>query len=181
MKTGAVLAIVNHPYDGYGRAVRGQYPPGSTFKIVTATAALMSGKSAATPLDCSSTVSVDGETFHNSESEAYGPIDLETAFAKSCNTAFVRLEQELPAGAFAKAAALYGMSTLPASEQKTGPLPIASFGGSVPTPNDAADAAAEAFGQGRIVVSPLQMASIAAAAGVGHLAPAVRDRDRTRR
>jgi beta-lactamase class D len=167
VRTGGVLAIVNHPYDGYGRAIRGQYPPGSTFKIVTATAALMSGKTASTPLDCTSTVSVDGRTFKNSESEAYGDIDLETAFAKSCNTAFVRLEEELPAGAFAKAAALYGMSPLPASEQTTGPLPISSFGGSVPAPTDAADAAAEAFGQGRIVVSPLQMASIAAAAGSG--------------
>jgi beta-lactamase class D len=167
MTTGAVLAIVNHPYDGYGRAIRGQYPPGSTFKIVTTTAALLSGKTAATPLDCTPTVSVDGETFKNSENEAFGDIDLETAFAKSCNTAFVRLEQELPAGAFAKAVALYGMSTLPASEQTTGPLPIASFGGSVPLPTDGADAAAEAFGQGRIVVSPLQLASIAAAAGSG--------------
>jgi hypothetical protein len=165
--TGKVLAVVNHPYDGYGRAIRGQYPPGSTFKIITTTAAVMSGKTATTPLNCPATVSVDGETYHNSESEAFGAIDLETAFAKSCNTAFINLEQELPAGAFAKAAALFGMSPLPAAEITTGPLPIASFGGSVPPPMDGADAAAEAIGQGRIVVSPLQMASVAAAAASG--------------
>ncbi len=165
-RTGAVLAVANHPYDGYGRAIRGQYPPGSTFKIVTATAALMSGDAASKTLQCGASTNVDGRTFVNAESEALGPISFETAFAKSCNTAFINLETTLPAGAFAKAAALYGMSPLPAS-QAPAPLPITSFGGSVPAPMDAADAAAEAIGQGRIVVSPLQMASVAAAVASG--------------
>lgn len=166
-RTGRVLAAVNHPYNGFGRAVRGQYPPGSTFKIITTTAALMSGKTPGTRLACGPTTTVDGRSFHNAERESYGPISLARAFAVSCNTAFVNLSTQLPAGALAKAAALYGMSALPAGQQKAGPLPIASFGGSVPAPSDGADAAAEAIGQGRIVVSPLQLASVAAAVAAG--------------
>ncbi|HEV7207246.1 MAG TPA: penicillin-binding transpeptidase domain-containing protein [Mycobacteriales bacterium] len=168
--SGKVLAIANHPLNGFGRAIRGHYPPGSTFKVITTTAALMSGKGPGTPLDCGATTTVDGRTFHNAEKEQLGTIDLQTAFAKSCNTAFVNLERQLPSGALGKAAALFGFSPQPAAARdspNSGPLPLTSFGGSVPTPTDAADAAAEAIGQGRIVASPLQMASVAAAVAAG--------------
>ncbi len=121
-RTGGVLALANHPPSGASRAVRGKYPPGSTFKIVTATAALMNGKAANTPLDCTQTVSVGGRTFQNAESEQFGPIPLRTAFAKSCNTAFIRLEESLPSDALEKAAQLYGFDG-------QAPLDIASVGG----------------------------------------------------
>lgn len=168
--TGRVLAVANHPYNGFSRAIRGRYPPGSTFKVVTTTAALMAGKSAGTPLQCGASVTVDGRTFGNAEKEQFGGIDLQTAFAKSCNTAFINLETQLPPGAVGKAAALYGFGEGPAPAKDgpgTGPLPLASFGGVVPPPVDAADAAAEAIGQGRIVASPLQMAGVAAAVANG--------------
>lgn len=167
--TGRVLAVANHPYNGYGRALRGHYPPGSTFKVITTTAALMSGKTAATRLQCDPTISVDGRTFHNAEKESFGPIDLRTAFAKSCNTAFINLETTLPRGAVQTAARMYGFgATGPAKDTPTsGPLPLTSYGGTVPSPADAADAAAEAIGQGRITTSPLQMASVAAAVAAG--------------
>jgi hypothetical protein len=159
-RTGGVLALVNHPSNGFGRAVRGAYPPGSTFKIITATAALMSGKGADTPLDCTQNVTVGGRTIQNAEAEQFGVIPLRTAFARSCNTAFVRLQGSLPAGALAQAAKLYGFDG-------TAPLPIASVGGSFPPPRDSVEAASEAIGQGRIVASPLQMASVAAAVASG--------------
>ncbi|MCM3886615.1 penicillin-binding transpeptidase domain-containing protein [Frankia sp. R82] len=159
-RTGGVLALANHPATGASRAVRGKYPPGSTFKIVTATAALMNGRTADTPLDCTQSVSVDGRTFQNAEAEQFGTIPLRTAFAKSCNTAFIRLEESLPPGALTKAAALYGFDG-------TSPLDIASFGGSFPTPRDGAEAASASIGQARIEASPLQMASVAAAVASG--------------
>jgi Penicillin binding protein transpeptidase domain len=159
-RTGGVLALVNHPPNGFGRAVRGAYPPGSTFKIITATAALMSGKSADTPLDCTQNVTVGGRTIQNAEAEQFGVIPLRTAFARSCNTAFIRLEQSLPAGALAQAAKLYGFDGTP-------PMPIASVGGSFPTPRDSVEAASAAIGQGRVAASPLQMASVAAAVASG--------------
>ncbi|MCK9894691.1 penicillin-binding transpeptidase domain-containing protein [Frankia sp. AgB32] len=159
-RTGGILALANHPPSGASRAIRGKYPPGSTFKIITATAALMNGKSANTPLDCTQSVSVDGRTFQNAEAEQFGTIPLRTAFAKSCNTAFIRLEESLPAGSLEKAAQLYGFDGAP-------PLDIASVGGSFPTPRDAAESASAAIGQARIEVSPLQMASVAAAVASG--------------
>ncbi|EIV95887.1 penicillin-binding transpeptidase domain-containing protein [Frankia sp. QA3] len=159
-RTGGVLALANHPPSGASRAVRGKYPPGSTFKIVTATAALMNGKSANTSLDCTQTVSVGGRTFQNAEAEQFGPIPLRTAFAKSCNTAFIRLEESLPPDALEKAAQLYGFDG-------RAPLDIASVGGSFPTPHDSVESASASIGQARIEVSPLQMASVAAAVAGG--------------
>ena len=159
-RTGGVLASVSHPLNGYGRALRGTYPPGSTFKIVTATAALMSGRNANTPLNCSQTVFAGGRSFANAENEKFGPMTLREAFAHSCNTAFISLAESLPPGALTKAAQLYGFDG-------TQPLPIASVGGFYPAPKDGAELAASAIGQGRVAVSPLQMASVAAAVASG--------------
>jgi hypothetical protein len=159
-RTGGVLALVNHPLNGYGRTIRGSYPPGSTFKIVTATAALMSGKTADTMVDCSPTITVGGRTFQNAENEQLGVIPFRTVFAKSCNTAFIRLEQSLPDDAVAKAAALYGFDGAQ-------PLPIASTGGNYPTPRDDVEHASAAIGQGRVSASPMHMASVAAAVASG--------------
>ena len=168
--TGKVLALANQPLNGFGRAIKGTYPPGSTFKIVTTTAALLAGKSASTPLPCAPSATVNGRTFVNAEGESYGTISLEQAFAKSCNTAFVTLSEQIPKATFAQAAALFGFSDKPLADidqTAGGPLPLASFGGSVPAPTDAADLAGEAIGQSRIVASPLQMASVAAAVASG--------------
>jgi len=168
--TGKVLALANNPLNGFGRAIKGTYPPGSTFKIVTTAAALMSGKSASTPLACTPTANVGGRPFVNAEGESYGTISLEDAFAKSCNTAFVDLSTQIPRDSITTAAALFGFTGKALADINTatdGPLPITSFGGSVPPATDAADFAGESIGQGRIVVSPLQMASVAAAVASG--------------
>lgn len=92
-RTGAVLAVANNPAGGYSRVLRGSYPPGSTFKIVTATAALTAGFTEQSVLQCPQTVQIAGFTFKNAMNEALGPISLRTAFAQSCNTAFVNLRE----------------------------------------------------------------------------------------
>jgi Penicillin binding protein transpeptidase domain len=159
-RTGGVLALVSHPSFGAARAVRNLYPPGSTFKIITTTAALMSGQSANQKLACTPTVTVDGRVFHNAESEQFGTIPLADAFAQSCNTAFINLEKTLPAGALQRAAQLYGFNA-------GQPLPIKSAGGSFPTPTDPVVSAAASIGQAQVQASPLQMASVAAAVASG--------------
>ncbi|HEX6312194.1 MAG TPA: penicillin-binding transpeptidase domain-containing protein, partial [Acidimicrobiia bacterium] len=88
---GSVRAVVSRPVGGFPRALLGKYPPGSTFKIVTTTAALAAGVTPQEVIDCPPSVTVDGKVFVNAEGDALGPIPLTTAFARSCNTAFVNL------------------------------------------------------------------------------------------
>ncbi|MBX6389247.1 MAG: penicillin-binding protein [Frankia sp.] len=159
-RTGGVLAAANNPPGGYSRALRGTYPPGSTFKIITATAALMNGVRPDTQIDCPRTVTAGGRVFANAEGEEFGRISFAEAFAHSCNTAFVNVASGLPDGALTEAARMFGFD---GSE----PLPIASVGGVFPEPTDAAETASAAIGQGRVSTSPLQMASVAAAVASG--------------
>ena len=159
-RTGGVLAAVNHPAGGYANAIRGNFPPGSTFKVITSTAALLAGKTETTPLDCPPTVSIVGRPFKNANNESFGPIDLRKAFAVSCNTAFVNLRESITEADMKRAALLYGFDG-------SQPLPITSFGGSYPVPSGPVDTAASAFGQGAVEASPLQMASVAAAVAAG--------------
>ena len=68
---------------------------GSTFKVITATAGLLAGKTPQTVLQCPKNQTVDGRTFGNAENEEFGPISFQTAFEKSCNTAFINLAMSL--------------------------------------------------------------------------------------
>jgi len=160
VRTGQIRAIVSKPDNGFDRAVDGQYPPGSTFKIITSTALLGAGRTASTPAPCPVTLTVDGEQFHNFEGEASGNLDLAQAFKISCNNAFIGLADQLPSDALARAARSYGFNV-------RWSLPVPTFDGSYPKPSDLADLAASAIGQGSVVASPLQMASVAAAVASG--------------
>lgn len=163
--TGALRAVASRPADqAFDRALDGRYPPGSTFKIVTAAALLASGTTPSTPAACPPSLSVGGLQFRNFEGEAPGSIPFHRAFAISCNTAFVGLASRLPTGALAHAAATLGFG---AAE----PLPVATVGGAYPTPADSAEAAASAIGQGRVTASPMHMATVAAAVASGQWKP----------
>jgi hypothetical protein len=167
--TGAVLAAASNPA-GYPRALLGHYPPGSTFKMVTLTAALLAGHTLNDPIACTPTVTVDGYTMHNAGGESFGSIPLRTAFALSCNTAFIHLAESLPHGTLASAAELLGCDIGHA------PLPVPSYGCSYPADATGSAYAASAIGQGTVLVSPLAMAAVAAAAESGtwrqpHVAP----------
>jgi cell division protein FtsI/penicillin-binding protein 2 len=159
--TGGVLASVSQPASpGFNMAFEGGFPPGSSFKLITSTALITHGLTPSSRASCPSSVTVDGEVFHNAEGTA--PIsDLLHAFAESCNTAFIGLAtRNLTAADFPAAASLYRLGTTPE-------MGVPAFGGSVPEPTDEADLAATAIGQGRVLVSPLAMAMIAAAIDTG--------------
>jgi penicillin-binding protein 2 len=70
------------------RAIQGQGPPGSTFKVVTTTAAVNAGYDFDGRYNCSSSYDIGGQTFRNFESSSYGPISLGQAIEVSCNTVF---------------------------------------------------------------------------------------------
>lgn len=165
--TGKVLAVSDGgpgPDDSsYPLALLGQYAPGSSFKVVTTYALLGKGLTLDTPVDCPATATIGGRVFHNAESEVLGSVPFHRDFAESCNTAFVGLSPQVSGTALPDAAHALGLGI---PRNLGTPVPTAS----VPVPGDAADLAAEAFGQGRLAVTPLDMAGVAAsvAAGASH-------------
>ena len=158
--SGDVLASVSVNSGGFDQAIDGGFPPGSTFKVITSTALITRGLTPRSAASCPGTATVDGEVFHNAEGEA--PVrTLLQAFTESCNTAFIQLATghlttpDLPA-----AATMLGVG-------RSLHLGLVSFDGSVPQPSDKADLAATSIGQGRVLMSPLSMAMVAAAADTG--------------
>ena len=159
--TGALVAVVNTPVEGYNRALLGRYPPGSTFKVVTAAALLAGGLRPGDPVGCPKEAKVGGRTFGNFEDEVLGKIPFSSAFANSCNTAFVQqAARRLDGEELVAAAARFGFGLDPSPG-------VPAVTSRVPSPSDQADLAAEAFGQGRVTASPLQMALVAATVAEG--------------
>jgi cell division protein FtsI/penicillin-binding protein 2 len=158
--TGGVLAAVSVHSGGFDQAIDGGFPPGSTFKVITSTALITKGLTPRSAASCPGTATVDGEVFHNAEGEA--PVStLLQAFTESCNTAFIQLAtRNLTAPDLPAAATMFGVG------RKLN-LGLISFDGSVPQPSDRADLAATSIGQGRVLMSPLSMAMVAAAADTG--------------
>ena len=156
--TGDILAVANRPTDdGFNRAMAGQYPPGSTFKVITTTALLQAGLDPEETVDCPATIEVGGREFVNFEGSAAGAVPFSTDFAQSCNTAFVSLADRLEADSLREAAqTYYGFGA------DLGYLPVEAFSGDVPRSRDEAEQASAMIGQGRILASPLAMAGVAA-------------------
>ena len=149
--------------EGADTAASGHYPPGSTFKLVTALAFLRSGLTPSTSVPCTESITVDGRTFTNYSdypSSAIGDIALREAIANSCNTAMIATRAKAPQDRLAQAAAALGL----------GPdvdLGYPAFLGSVPDQADGTAAAASMIGQGQIEASPLAMATVAASISKG--------------
>ncbi len=162
ISTGDVLAVSNGPNGGaYDLALTGQAPPGSTFKIVTTLALLEGGLTPDTPVNCAPTITVNGRTFHNAERESFGLIPFRTDFARSCNTAFVSLAPRLSPDSLHNAASSLGIG-VPFSS-----LGVSAYAGSVPVTTDPVDRAASAFGQGRVLASPLAITTATASVARG--------------
>jgi cell division protein FtsI/penicillin-binding protein 2 len=159
--TGAVLAAANTPAaTSFDRAIVGHYPPGSTFKLVTAYALLGAGVTPATTIACPAQVNVGGKVFRNFEGESAGAPTFAQDFAASCNTAFIGAARRLSNDALPKAGTAMGVGA-------RWHLPMDGFSGSVPAPAGDVEKAADAIGQGRVEVSPLALALVAAAIADG--------------
>ncbi len=160
--TGKILAVANSASAPEDLGLLGEFPAGSTFKIITYTAAFTTkpALTATTRADCPSTVTVDGRVFENENKFTEGVIPLSAAFAYSCNTTAIDLGVSLPADALSKAAAAFGIG----ADWKLG---VDSFSGSIPASATGTEKAAESIGQGKVLVSPLFMATVAGAARTG--------------
>ncbi|MGI5355179.1 penicillin-binding protein 2 [Streptomyces sp. CA-252508] len=87
----ARLTGKNSNYPLLNRAIQGQAPAGSIFKVVSASAAVRAGYPFDGSYNCSSSYSLGGRSFANFESKGHGPISLGEALKFSCNTVFYAL------------------------------------------------------------------------------------------
>ncbi|MEU6174295.1 penicillin-binding transpeptidase domain-containing protein [Streptantibioticus parmotrematis] len=160
--TGDILAVADNPAYGYDKAMLGQYASGSTFKVITASTLLSTGKYTPTSkLACPKTITYGGRSFHNVEGENFAnATTVATDFAASCNTAFISTANVLPDGAVeSEAKDVFGLGLT----WNTG---VSSWDGKVPAGSGSLKASTY-IGQGEVQVNPLNMASVAATAKSG--------------
>jgi penicillin-binding protein A len=152
------------------RASQGQYPPGSTFKVVTAAAGLDSGTiTPETAFAAPSPLEVEGQPLENDFDESFGPIALDTALTQSVNTWFAQLGEKLGQHTLFEYMDRFGFNSTPAIDLPEDQVYASGvFGnGHLLGPNDPVDVARVAFGQERLAVTPLQVAEVAAAVANG--------------
>ncbi len=159
--TGEVLAAASGPASqGWSTATLAQYPPGSTFKVVTLLALLRSGMTLEDPVTCSETLDVNGREFENYPgypADHLGEITLEEAVAQSCNTALMDQRDRVGAAELASAAEALGLGRGDSVD-----LGYPVWLGSLPEQAEGTQLAAEMIGQGQVLVSPVAMAAVAA-------------------
>ncbi|MDQ3886133.1 MAG: penicillin-binding transpeptidase domain-containing protein [Actinomycetota bacterium] len=165
--SGDVLAVAqNGPADAQGAlSLTGRYPPGSTFKIVTAAAALQRGVTPQTPVQCPATTNIGGRVVPNIDLFGLGTVPLRTAFARSCNTTFAQLAAGFEPGALPDTARQLGIGM---DFDITG---LVTLTGVVPPAEDVVQRAANGFGQGRVLVTPFGMALATATVATGGQVP----------
>ncbi|MFB7367442.1 penicillin-binding transpeptidase domain-containing protein [Streptomyces hydrogenans] len=157
--TGRIRAVANNPAQGFNTAFGGAQAPGSTMKIVTAAMMLDKGlvEGAGSKVECPPTVTWERE-FHNLKDFSLGTTTFQRAFARSCNTSFIKPVKPLGADAGTAlgetAKKYFGIGEV----WQTG---VKTWDGSVPA-SSGAETAAAYIGQGRIQMNALTMASIAA-------------------
>ena len=180
-RTGAVLTMYSNPsYDDnhpsapcsdacqLNRATQGRYPPGSTFKVVTATAAIDSGKyTPDSTINGDSPKTISGVPLNNDNNQSFGPITLTKALTYSVNTVFAQVAENVGRRTMTKYMKRFGFYALPPID-----LPRNELAQSRPfnpngrpylpaSPNE--DIGRIGIGQGGLLVTPMQMAMVAAA------------------
>jgi peptidoglycan glycosyltransferase len=154
------------------RATQGRYPPGSTFKVVTAAAGLESGViTPETTIDAPGTIIDEGHELNNDFNENFGPISLDTALTNSVNTWFGQLGQQVGQDALFETMEKFGFNAKPAIDLPSDELLASGVydyeNDRLLTKNDPVDLARVAIGQERLLTTPLQIAEVAAAVANG--------------
>lgn len=197
VKTGAILAMASHPSFNpntfsnnvtseqwqqlqsgdnplLNRALQG-YPPGSTFKIVTAIAAIQSGKfSPNSTVATAAAITIGGISFHEHSNSGYGTIGFRKALSVSSNTFFYQVGVRTGAYEIAKWGKELGIG---------GTINLDLLGldganhGQIPTPEEkqawynqpwyTGDTVTMAIGQGLVLVTPLELAVVASTVANG--------------
>jgi penicillin-binding protein A len=153
----------------FNRATQGRYPPGSTFKTVTAAAALDSGRyTPNSTLDGHSPQTISGAPLSNFGGEQFGQVDLTTALTNSINTVWAQVGVHVGKATMADYMRKFGFyadppmdypgrQMLPSGEYRNGRL--------LPPTSQFIDVGRMAIGQDKLLVTPLQMATVAQTIG----------------
>lgn len=152
------------------RATQSGYQPGSAMKVVTATAALDSGEfTPGSVVNGDSGIPIDGVPLANSGGASFGPIDLTTALTNSVNTVWAQVAEELGTEVYFEYMDRFGFTRDPEIDlPDEGLFPSGVYDGAdLLGPNDPIDIGRVAIGQERLLVTPLQMAEVAAAVANG--------------
>jgi penicillin-binding protein A len=149
----------------FNRATQAGYPPGSTMKVVTATAGLDSGDlTPSSVFSGRSPIEIEGVPLSNSGGEQFGDIDMTTALTNSVNTWWAQAGEKIGKDTMFKYMDRYGFNAKPRLDLPAFQLAASGAyqGNRLLTPNDAIDIGRVAIGQERLRVTPLQMAEVAA-------------------
>jgi peptidoglycan glycosyltransferase len=156
----------------FNRGTQGQYPPGSTFKVVTAAAGLDSGAiTPETAINAPGTLEVEGQPLANDFNQNWGSITLDTALTNSVNTWFAQLGEKVGQETLFEYMEAFGFGSKPPIDLPANQLsPSGVFeGNELLGRHDPVDIARVAIGQERLLMTPLQDAMVAAAvANKGH-------------
>ena len=151
------------------RTTQELYPPGSTFKVVTATAALDSGKlTPDTVIDASSPKTISGVPLENAGGESFGPINATDALTNSVNTYWAQVFERIGRDTLVEYMKRFGFYSDPQLDYPDEQMvPSGIINGKGQYVDDGFDAGRVAIGQGglegEIRAGPLQMAEVAAA------------------
>jgi peptidoglycan glycosyltransferase len=179
VETGAVRVLAgNPPLDPdhpakhqLNPATQGLYPPGSTFKTVTATAALDTGR-----YEPGSRVSgkngkiISGTPLRNFGGEDFGDVDLTFALTHSINTVWAEVGVKLGRSTLADYMQRYGFGSKPPMDYPDGQMSTSGSyrkGKVISEKSSYVDVGRTAIGQALLLVTPLQMASVAQTIGNG--------------
>ena len=150
------------------RTTMGQYPPGSTFKVATAVAAIDSGKfTKDSVVNGDSPKTISGAPLNNFGNESYGNIPLTTALTKSVNTVWAQVGVDLGGETMQRYMERFGFYTrvevdLPTRQRERSGVYVPDRGIQDMT-EDTVDVGRVAIGQGGLLATPLQMAMVASA------------------
>jgi penicillin-binding protein A len=179
-RTGAVLTMYANPTYNDNLAKRGSgesefnnstqaaWPPGSTFKVVTAAAAIDSGKyTPNSAINGASPKTISGVPLQNDNNQSFGDISLTEALTFSVNTVFAQVAQNVGRPTMTEYMKRFGFYSKPPLDYPKGEIrasvPIDFHGKPFPPASPNEDIGRIGIGQGGLLVTPLQMAMVASA------------------
>jgi penicillin-binding protein 2 len=210
-RNGEILAMVSHPaYDpnqlsqslstaewdalssdpGHpltNRATQGQYPPGSTFKLVVSSAALETKE--VTPdeqINCTGGLYFGRRLYRDWKRGGHGPMDLHSAIVQSCDVYFYEVGRRVGIDRLADVATQYGLGQptgIELTSEKSGVIPSTQWKTRVKgEPWYPGETLSASIGQGFVTVTPIQLAEVIGTVAMSglryqpHLIKAIRDR-----